>query len=239
MKRIFSFILLVFVLLLSLPLSALAASASDAPEVHITSIARQGAAVTVKGTAKNLGERKVEVIVDGDLSMRFVADNAEDGTWSCTFPLTYNGEYTVEASIRDYSDFNKIRQTTPSESYFMLEDSNVWGATVTKHTDGLYYMLFSTWDTHQGFSSDWYYHSEIGYAVATELGGPYVYMGTALDKSYSNTTNLTPVKWQYDTEYTTIDVFHNPTVMHSERDGKYYLYCMGTSTEFAERTHSR
>ena len=239
MKRVCSFILSLLLLLTALPMAVSATLSSDAPEVFITSIEEQEGTVTVRGTSENLGERKVEVIVDGDLSLRFVADSRGDGTWSCTFPLTYNGEYTVEASIRDYSDFNKIRQTTPNDNYFMLEDSNVWGATVTKHTDGLYYMLFSTWDTHQGFSSDWYYHSEIGYAVATELGGPYVYMGSALNKTYSNTTNQTPVKWQYGTEYTTIDVFHNPTVMHSERDGKYYLYFMGTSTEFAERTHGR
>lgn len=239
MKRVCSFILSLLLLLTALPMAVSAELLSDAPEVHITSIEEHGGTVTVRGTSENLGDRKVEVIVDGDLSLRFVADNEADGTWSCTFPLTYNGTYTVEASIRDYSDFNKIRQTTPNDNYFMLEDSNVWGATVTKHTDGLYYMLFSTWDTHQGFSSDWYYHSEIGYAVATELGGPYVYMGSALDKTYSNTTNQTPVKWQYGTESAGIDVFHNPTVMRSERDGKYYLYFMGTSTEFAERTHGR
>ncbi len=244
MKRKLLFTLvfvMTLVLLIEAPLTVLATTGEGAPtpRVTITSLTESGGTVTVRGTSENLGDLKVEVIVNGDLSLRFVAESDEIGAWSCTFPLSYNGEYTVEASIRDYSDFNKIRQTTPDESYFLLEDSNVWGATVTRHTDGLYYMLFSTWDTHQGFSSDWYYHSEIGYAVSTELGGPYVYMGSALDKTYSNTTNEAPVKWQYGTDTATIDVFHNPTVMHSEKDGKYYLYFMGTSTDNTDKTHGR
>lgn len=88
-------------------------------------------------------------------------------------------------------------------------------------------MIFSTWDTHEEFKTDWYQYSELGYAVSTKLGGPYIYRGKALDASYGNTTNQSPVRWQPGT----VNVFHNPSLMYSEKDGKYYLYFMGTTTE--------
>lgn len=207
--------------------------------VTITSVEEKDGIVSITGTTESLGLRKVEVIIDGDVNRRCVAKNNADGTWSAEMKLDYNGEYNVEASMRDYSDFNKIRQTTKNDNYFLLDGSNVWGATVTKHTDGLYYMLFANWDTHISFSPDWYYFSEIGYAVATKLEGPYIYQGKALDPSYCNTTHKEPVKWNYSGEEATLNVFHNPTVMKSERDGKYYLYFMGTSLDDMSKSHRR
>ena len=207
--------------------------------VEITSVDYKSGAVSVKGTAKGLGQLRVEVIVGGDLNMRQVAKSDADGNWSASFDLAYNGEYDIEASIRDYSDFNKLRRTTRDDNYFMLDGSNVWGATVTKHTDGKYYMLFANWDNHISFSPDWYYFSEIGCAVANKLEGPYIYQGKALDRSYCNTTHSKPVKWNYAGEDATLNVFHNPTVMKSERDGKYYLYFMGTSLDDMSRSHRR
>lgn len=203
--------------------------------VKITSVERNNDTVTVAGITENLGFDKVEVIINDDLNFRYVAENKDDGTWICRFELPYNGEYRIEASIRDYSDFNRIRQVTPDENYFMLEECNVWGATVVKHTDGMYYMVFSVWDKHDGFVSDWYHYSELGYAVSTRLSGPYIYQGKALDATYCNETHKIPVQWNYGS----LEVFHNPTLLHSKKDGKYYLYFMGTSNSDMEKSHSR
>lgn len=212
---------------------------SKRPSVKILSAVAAGGTATVRGTTENLGARKVEVIVNGDLDLRFVAENDADGAWECTFALPYNGEYAVEASIRDYSDFNAIRQVAPDENCFLLENGNVWGSTVTEH-DGLYYMIFSMWDTHDAFSPDWYHYSELGYAVSTKRGGPYVYRGKALDATYANTTHKAPLKWDFhDGGVCTVDVFHNPTVLHSRKDGKYYLYFMGTSRDDMKKSHHR
>jgi len=207
--------------------------------VKINSAVQSGDKIKVSGVCEGLGLRKVELIVNRELNQRFVAKNNADGTWSCEIPIRYNGDYEIEASIRDYSDFKKLRQQTENDNYFMLDGSNIWGATVTKHTDGLYYMLFANWDSHISFSPDWFYFSEIGYAVANKLGGPYIYQGKALDPSYCNTTNESPVKWNYAGEEVTLNVFHNPTVMKSEKDGKYYLYFMGTSLDDMSRSHGR
>ena len=197
------------------------------PAIKITSVQEERGTVTVKGTATGLGRGRVEVIVNGDLDLRYIVRVDEDGAWCCRFSIPHGGQYEIEASVRDYADFSRIRQATPDDNYFVMEDANVWGATVTKHTDGLYYMIFSTWDTHDGFKTDWYQYSELGYAASTRLNGPYVYMGKALDATYANTTNKKPVVWQPGE----VNVFHNPTLLHSERDGKYYLYFMGTTTK--------
>ena len=204
-------------------------------KVSISQIGERDGLVTVSGVAERLGNRRVELIVNDDLNRRYVAVSKENGEWSCSFSVPYNGSYKVVASIRDYSDFNRIRCATSSDSCFMLEGSNVWGATVTKHTDGLYYMIFSTWDTHDEFKTDWYHYSELGYAVSARLNGPYTYCGKALDASYGNTTHAEPIQWSYGR----LDVFHNPTLLRSERDGKYYLYFMGTSLDDPEKSHRR
>lgn len=205
------------------------------PVVKIETVERYGNEVVVRGTSECLGERRVEVIVNGDLNRRYVARGDENGAWKCRFTVDYNGTYKIEASIRDYSDFNKIRQTTPDNNYFLLDGATVWGSTVTKHTDGLYYMIFANWDKHDCFRTDWYEFSELGCAVSTRVGGPYVYRGKALDAAYSNTTHKAPVIWNQ----LPLDVFHNPNLMKSERDGKYYLYFMGTTGNLEpKKSHS-
>lgn len=196
-------------------------------EVEITSVTRDGETVTVTGTSVNLEDLKVEVIVDGDLDQRYVAETLDEaGNWQCVFTLPADGTYVIQASIRDYSDFSQIIQTVPDNNYFEVEGREVWGATVTEGPDGLYYMIFSTWHNTQGFSNDWAVYSELGYAVSASPDGPFVYQGLALDANYTNTTNTEPVYWE---GVGTLEVFHNPTLMHSEKDGKYYLYFMGTN----------
>lgn len=209
------------------------------PTVKIGAVQQNGSTVTVVCTAANLNGKRVEIIVNEDINKRYVAKCTEDGGFECSFTLPHNGTYAVEASIRDYADFNKLRQATSDDTYFYLTESNVWGATVTRHTDGLYYMLMANWDTVGGFKTDWFHYSEIGCAVSNKLLGPYFYLGKALDASYVNTTHKTPVKWNYAEGPATLDVFHNPTVMRSERDGKYYLYFMGSSTDDKSLSHSR
>ena len=196
-------------------------------EVEITSVTRDGETVTVTGTSVNLEDLKVEVIVDGDLDQRYVAETLDEaGNWQCVFTLPADGTYVIQTSIRDYSDFSQIIQTVPDNNYFEVEGREVWGATVTEGPDGLYYMIFSTWHNTQGFSNDWAVYSELGYAVSASPDGPFVYQGLALDANYTNTTNTEPVYWEGVGD---LEVFHNPTLMHSEKDGKYYLYFMGTN----------
>ena len=195
-------------------------------KVIITSVAEKDGCVTVKGRADGLGERRVEIIVNGDLNRRYVADNDGEGNWICEFSLHYNGEYTVEASVRDYSDFSKLIQRTPDENYLVVDKAFVWGAGVVKHTDGLYYMIFSTWDEKKLFKT-WCRSSELGYAVSTKLFGPYVYQGKTLDGTYSNTVDGKPVVW----EDWTLNVFHNAKFMRSKKDGRYYIHFIATSNE--------
>ena len=205
-------------------------------EVTITDVTRDGETVTVTGTSVNLEGLKVEVIVDGDLDQRYVAETLDEaGNWKCVFTLPADGTYVIQASIRDYSDFSQIIQTVPDDNYFEVEGREVWGATVTEGPDGLYYMIFSTWHNTQGFSNDWAVYSELGYAVSTSPDGPFVYQGLALDANYTNTTNTEPVYWEGVGD---LEVFHNPTLMHSEKDGKYYLYFMGTNASEGGYTYS-
>ena len=196
-------------------------------EVRITDVQHTGENVKITGTSKNLGVRKVEIIINDDLEQRYVAKTLNDqGDWQCEVKLHHNGQYEIAASIRSYDDFSKLLQTTPDNQYFQVEDRVIWGATVSKGPDDLYYMVFSTWHNTAGFGSDWAVRSELGYAVSNNVNGPYVYQGLALDASYCNTTNKKPVYWEGVGE---LQVFHNPTMIHSEKDGKYYLYFMGTN----------
>jgi len=213
------------VLVAMMGLSLVPAVSAEGKTVTVTSVTEENGVVTVKGTAAELGQRKVEIIVNGDLSQRYVADNDENGNFVCEFELPYNGEYSIEASVRDYSDFSALRQRVPDESYFEMNGACTWGSSIVKHSDGLYYMLFSTWDEAKGFSN-WYTYSEIAYATSTKLGGPYIYQGPALDVEGSNITNEEMPKWNGGK----LAFFHNPNIMHSEKDGKYYLYFISRSS---------
>lgn len=203
---------------------------TDEKTVTINSVTEVNGKVKVVGTAENLGQRKVEIIVNNDLNMRYVAQNDENGNFVCEFDLLYNGAYTIEASIRDYSDFNAIRQTTPDENYFEMEGACTWGASPVKHTDGLYYIIFSTWDENATFNN-WASASEVGYAVSTKIGGPYVYQGRALDAAGSNMTNEKMPDWGDGA----LKVFHCPTMMYSKKDGKYYLYFISSTGSSAQK----
>ncbi len=225
MKRFHRFLAGLLCVMICLGCLPVALAAGDTPAVTITSVTETGGNVVVSGTVENLGERKVEIIVNEDYNLRFVADTDESGNFTCNFALPYNGEYTVEASVRDYSNFYTNRQTVPDENYFEMNGACTWGSSIVKHSDGLYYMLFSTWDEAKGFSN-WYSFSEIAYATSTKLGGPYIYQGPALDVEGSNITNAEMPKWGGGT----LSFFHNPNLMHSEKDGKYYLYFISRST---------
>ena len=198
---------------------------SENVKVVITSVEEKDGRVSVKGSAVGLGAHRVEIMVNGDFNQRYVADNDCDGNWVCEFPLNCNGEYRIEASVRDYSDFSKLRQPVPDENYLVLDGVFVWGSTVVKHSDGLYYMIFAAWDEEVTFNN-WHRYSELKYAVSTKLFGPYVYMGGALDRSHDNIVGCKAPNWGNGV----INVFHNPYLMHSKKDGKYYLYFMGTTT---------
>lgn len=98
------------------------------------------------------------------------------------------------------------------ENEFTIEDQQVWGAAPVKHTDGCYYMLFSTWPDALGHAA-WISHSRIDIAKSDSATGPYKLIGTALSgrgKGYFDGHSI-----------------HNPTII--EHEGIYYLYYMGTT----------
>lgn len=195
--------------------------------VRIERIVREGDQLLVSGTVRKQPEQRIEVMTNGDVFRRCVLPtDIEEGEWKCCVGVPSSESVEIEASIREYDDFNALFQPVPSDSYFELDGRVVWGASVTEGPDGLYYMIFSNWKETQGFGADWAVYSELGYAVSGSPAGPFVYQGKALDASYANTTNEQPVVWK---GVGRLEVFHNPTLLHSERDGMYYLYFMGTN----------
>ncbi|WP_157961117.1 glycoside hydrolase family protein [Lutibacter citreus] len=92
-------------------------------------------------------------------------------------------------------------------------DYNIWGASVVKGDDNKYHMFYARWPKKLGHMA-WVTHSEIAYAVADKPEGPYNFVNVALAKRDKN-------YWDGTTT-------HNPTVFI--KDGKYYLYYMGTTS---------
>ena len=96
-------------------------------------------------------------------------------------------------------------------SLFKLEGQLVWCGTMHRSADGLCHLYFSFWDESLGHNA-WVTHSKIGYAVAKDPLGPYVFKDIALDGA------KTEGAWDRDT-------VHNPTVIF--HNGLLHLYYMG------------
>lgn len=104
-------------------------------------------------------------------------------------------------------------QPVPEEYKFIDPDYHIWGASVVKGYDGQYHMYYSRWKYELGHMG-WVTDSEVAYAIAESAEGPYKHAGIAL-----------PARGKEFWDGTTT---HNPTVF--KKDGKYYLYYMGTTS---------
>ncbi len=110
-------------------------------------------------------------------------------------------------------NIGKMVQPISDEHKFISTDYHIWGASVVKGYDGKYHMYYSRWKYELGHMA-WVTNSEIAYAVADEANGPYKTVNVALPPRGSN-------YWDGTTT-------HNPTIF--KKDGKYYLYYMGTTS---------
>ncbi len=103
-------------------------------------------------------------------------------------------------------------------SVFSIKDRWVWGASVIRGDDGLYHMLYATWESGEEsgvFQNSWVLHSKIGYAVSRYAHKNFedqgiVLQGRALDGD--------PSAWDAQT-------VHNPHIRMF--NGRYYLYYTG------------
>lgn len=98
----------------------------------------------------------------------------------------------------------------PKHGFFAMEGYQVWCPSVVRTADGVFHMLFSRWPLASGHHA-WVTQSEVAYATASSLMGPYTFSHVVLRGSGHG-------RWDGD-------VVHNPTVL--EHDGRYYMYYMG------------
>jgi len=98
----------------------------------------------------------------------------------------------------------------PTHSSLQAPDWCIWGANVTKYSDGKYYMFFSRWPKAKGFRN-WLFDSEIALAVSKNPEGPYSIIKTILGKRKKG--------------YWDSDNIHNPAILNDE--GRLYLYYNG------------
>lgn len=109
-------------------------------------------------------------------------------------------------------------QPASMDNRMIDKDYHIWGASVVKGYDGKYHMYYSRWKYELGHMA-WVTHSEIAYAVADRAEGPYQHVKVAL-----------PARGREFWDGTTT---HNPTIF--KKDGKYYLYYMGTTSPVEAR----
>ncbi|WP_200975053.1 glycoside hydrolase family protein [Echinicola sp. 20G] len=106
-------------------------------------------------------------------------------------------------------------EPSPKEGAFQMEDYIVWGGSVIKGEDGLYYMFASRWPKHLGMSA-WVTNSEIVLAVADKPEGPFSFKKVVL-----------PARGK---QYWDGMMTHNPNIHY--HDGKYILFYIGLNYEF-------
>lgn len=104
-------------------------------------------------------------------------------------------------------------QNVPKKNQLIDEGYYTWCGSYIKGNDGKYHVFYSRWKLEYGFVSGWVSNSEIAHAVSDNIDGPYVFQDVVLgQRDRSN--------WDGTTA-------HNPYII--EKDGKYYLYYMGTT----------
>ena len=110
-------------------------------------------------------------------------------------------------------DIHAMVQPVPVDNKFIDPGYFVWCGSVTKSSNGKFYMLYSRWPLVDGFES-WPVTSEIAVAVSDYPGGPFKHLKVALPSR--------------GTKFWDGSATHNPTVV--QHKGKYYLFYMGTSS---------
>lgn len=123
-------------------------------------------------------------------------------------------------------DFSKRIGKLEPNAIFEMEGYFVWCGTMTRDSDGLYYLYFSFWEKHLGFDA-WVTHSKVGYATGRDPFGKFEYCGVALAGSGRDGD------WDRD-------CIHNPSVI--QYGDKYYMYYMGNygnGEYWVHRNHQR
>ena len=122
---------------------------------------------------------------------------------------------------QDDLNINKLIGTVDSSDIFRQDDYYVWCSTVLKGEDGKCHMFYSRWPHGKRLPNDdsmnyifdgfkgWNKYSEIAYATADEINGPYKYIRTILKGDGDRN------KWDRFT-------MHNPQVR--KFGNYYYLY---------------
>ncbi len=130
------------------------------------------------------------------------------------------------ASAQDNLNLNEQIGTVDSSGIFKQEGYYVWCSSVIKGEDGRYHMFYSRWphgkrpldDDSMNYIFDgfrgWNKYSEIAYAVADKIGGPYKFVKTILKGDGDKN------KWDRFT-------MHNPLVR--KFGNYYYLYYISNS----------
>jgi hypothetical protein len=132
----------------------------------------------------------------------------------------------ISLNAQDDLDLHKRIGKVDSAGIFRQDGYYVWCTSVLKGDDGKYHMFYSRWKhgkraldddsmnyIFNGFAG-WNKYSEIAYAVANNMGGPYKYVKTILKGDGD------PEKWDRFT-------MHNPQVR--KFGSYYYLYYISNS----------
>jgi len=129
--------------------------------------------------------------------------------------------YAFIAGAQDNLNLNEMIGAVDSSDMFMDKDHYLWCSSVIKGDDGKYHMFYSRWshgkraldDDSMNYIFDgfrgWNKYSEIAYAVADKMSGPYKHVKTILKGDGDEN------KWDRFT-------MHNPQVR--KFGGDYYLY---------------
>src|SRR5688572_3164490 len=133
---------------------------------------------------------------------------------------------SLQAPAQDNLDFQGLTKEVDSSGIFFSPDNYTWCSSVIKGEDGRYHMFYSRWPHGKRALDDdsmnyifngfrgWCKYSEIAYAVADKLHGPYKYVSTMLKGDGD------PDRWDRFT-------MHNPQI---RKFGKYYyLYYISNS----------
>jgi hypothetical protein len=96
------------------------------------------------------------------------------------------------------------------DDIFSLENKITWCGSIVEDEHLKCHLFFSFWDKEQGFEA-WCTHSQIGYAVADSVDGPFEFKKIIMPQNSITFWNR--------------DVAHNPASLYI--DGQFYLYYMG------------
>ncbi|WP_346238393.1 glycoside hydrolase family protein [Niabella insulamsoli] len=134
------------------------------------------------------------------------------------------------AKAQDDLDLSRMIGKIDSTNVFISENYYTWGASVVAGDDGKYHMFYSRWPHGRRLEKDdslnyifdgfagWNKYSEIAYAVAEKMDGPYRHVKTILKGTGD------PQKWNRFT-------YHNPLIR--KFNGSYYLYFISNAFDSA------